>query len=820
MKHSSLVDVALELHAAGLSVVPVAADGSKRPRIAWKQYTRSAADEAQLRAWFEADVEQGVGIITGYGDVELLEVEGKAMQLVPDVLELLDGTGLRPLYDLLVTSWSEQSPSGGLHLFYRLADGEVPGNTKIASRPAAGPTGREVLAETRGTGGFVVLAPSSGNVHATGRPYLRLAGGPTSIATISREDRDQLHAVIHAALDTMPVEEPAPAGPVDSKWATTYQAHAGDITPGDDYEAKTDWAGILTGWTLVFTRGRTRYWRRPGKTDGISATTGRADDRDRLYVFTSSTEFEPEVPYTKFGAYTLLQHRGDHAAAAKALADSGYGYRAPRELAPPVASRTTSTGTQLAAVGATIADTVAATVGSSEDQLTDLGNARLLVAEYAATLRYVPDAAKWVTWEGTRWVWHPDDGVAIEAAKDVISRIPTDNKQLAAHRLRSMSARRIADATRLARTAPSMRIAAAQFDRHPWQLNTPGGIVNLRTGETAAPTPALFHSKQTAVSPDPTMRTPLWDRFLATTFQSNAHLELYVKRLAGMSAIGEVREHILPFLHGPGGNGKTVLLEVMTSLLADYSATAPAGFLVASRDQHPTELADLQGRRLVVTSEVNENTRFDEQKVKSLTGGDKIKARFMRQDFFEFAPSHTLWLAGNNQPKVETGGHSFWRRLRLIPFSHTVPDAAKIEGLAERLVAEEGPGILHWIIEGAVDYAAGGLPTPAEVLAATETYRGEEDHLGRFVEETCRVGGGDAVRIEMGELRRAYDAWCREQHEDALSSTAFGRQLKQKFEIGAAKSNGRRFYTNVMLYAPEDDDGGRADSRETSWWDR
>lgn len=816
---TALLTTALELHAAGLSVVPVAADGTKRPRGAWKQYTTAAADEQQLHAWFETDIEQGIGIITGYGDVELLEVEGKAMELMPDVLEMLDGTGLRPLYDQLVTAWSEQSPSGGLHLLYRIAEGQVPGNTKIASRPTDGATGREVLAETRGTGGFVVLAPSAGSVHPTGRPYVRLAGGPTQIATISREQRDALHAIIHAALDTMPAEQAAPAGPVDAKWATTYQQHAGDITPGDDFEAKTDWADILTGWTLVFTRGRTLYWRRPGKNDGISATTGRSDDRDRLYVFTSSTEFEPEIPYTKFGAYALLQHRGDHAAAAKALADAGHGHRAPRELAP--ATRTTSTGTQLAVVSQTIPDTVAAVVGSSEDQLTDLGNARLLVAEYAATLRYVPDAAKWVTWDGTRWAWHPDDGVAIEAAKDVISRIPTDNKQLAAHRLRSMSARRIADATRLARTAPSMRIDASQFDRHPWQLNTPAGIVNLRTGETAAPTPALFHSKQTAVAPDPAMPTPLWDRFLAQTFQSNAHLERYVKRLAGVSAVGEVREHVLPFLHGPGGNGKTVLLEVMTSLLADYSATAPAGFLVASRDQHPTELADLQGRRLVVTSEVNENTRFDEQKVKSLTGGDKIKARFMRQDFFEFAPSHTLWLAGNNQPKVETGGHSFWRRLRLIPFTHTVPDAEKIEGLAERLVAEEGPGILHWIIEGAVDYAAGGLPTPDEVLAATETYQAEEDHLGRFVEECCRVGGGDVARVEMGELRRAYDAWCREQHEDALTTTAFGRQLKQKFDIGTAKSHGRRFYTNIMLYAPETAEAGEsADPRETSWWNR
>ncbi|OIU88632.1 phage/plasmid primase, P4 family [Microbacterium sp. AR7-10] len=811
-----LLDTALALHAAGLSVVPVAADGTKRPRIAWKQHTTTAATVEQLHGWFDNDaLEQGIGLVTGFGGVEMLEVEGKAMSLMGDVLDLLDGSGLRGLYDQLVTGWSEQSPSGGLHLFYRITDADVPGNTKIAQRPVPEPPYRETLAETRGTGGFVVLAPSSGKVHDTGRPYVRLAGGPDTVPAITREQRDQVQAVLHAVMDSMPIEDPAPvAGPVDAKWSTSYQHADGDVTPGDDYENTTDWADILVGWTLVFTRGRTRYWRRPGKKDGISATTGRADDRDRLFVFTSSTEFEPEVPYTKFGAYALLQHRGDHAAAAKALADAGHGHRAPRQLTPP--SRTTSTGTQLAVLGNTVPTGDSATViGSDAADLTDDGNARLLVAEYAATLRYVPDAGKWVTWEGNRWKWHPDDGPAIEAARDVIRRIPTDNAMLKQWRLKSMRARAIADAVRLARSTPAMRIAAAQFDQHPWQLNTPAGVVDLRTGAIAAGTPGLFHSKQTSVAPDPEMPTPLWDQFLATTFQSNAPLERYVKRLAGLTLIGEVLEHILPFAHGPGGNGKGVFAEVLLAIAGDYGTTAPQGFLVAGRDKHETELANLQGRRIVVASEINENTRFDEAKVKQLTGGDTITARFMRQDFFDYIPSHTFWLLGNSQPEVQTGGNSFWRRLRLIPFTHIVPDEKKIENLQHRLVEEEGPGILHWIIEGAVDYAIDGLRTPDEVLAATSEYRAEEDHLGRFVEERCRVGGGELVRTETSELRRAYDAWCREQHEDAMSSQSFGRQLKQRFGIESTRSNGRRFYTNLHLYAPE----GETDAAE-SWWEK
>lgn len=813
---SALLVAALELHAAGLSVVPVAADGTKRPSVAWKAFTDTAAEVEQLRGWFDNDSAQGVGIVTGFADVELLEVEGRAMARMSEVVELLDGTGLRPLYDRLVTGWSEQSPSGGLHLLYRIDGGNVPGNQKVAQQPSDGPTGREVLAETRGTGGFVVLAPSAGTVHPTGGAWVRLAGGPTTMPTITREERDQLHAIMHAVLDEMPTEQAAPAGPVDAKWSTGFQHADGDITPGDDFESKTDWSEILVGWTHVFTRGATRYWRRPGKNDGISATTGHAGDRDRLYVFTSSTEFEPEVPYTKFGAYTLLNHAGDHAAAAKALADAGHGHRAPRTLTP-AASRTTSTGTQISAVGqAATAENPAVVIGSDSADLTDDGNARLLVAEYSGTLRYVPDAGKWVTWEGTRWMWHPDDGPAIEAARDVIRRIPTDNMALKAWRLKSMRARAIGDAVRLSRSAPAMRVSAAQFDRHPWQLNTPGGVVDLRTGAIAAATPSLFHSKQTTVTPDWTMRTPLWDQFLKTTFQSNAALERYLQRLAGLTFIGEVLEHVLPFLHGPGGNGKTVFAEVLSTIAGDYATEAPQGFLVAGRDKHETELANLQGRRMVVGSEVNENTRFDEAKVKLLSGGDKITARFMRQDFFTFVPSHTFWLLGNSQPKVETGGDSFFRRMRLIPFTHTVPEADRIENLQQRLVEEEGPGILAWIITGAVAYATDGLETPADVMAATDTYRAEEDHLGRFMEDRCAVGGGDGARVEISELRKAYDAWCRAQHEDGMNTTAFGRQLKQRFGIGVAKSNGRRFYTNVTLYVPEDEPESE-DPREIRW---
>jgi P4 family phage/plasmid primase-like protien len=210
-----------------------------------------------------------------------------------------------------------------------------------------------------------------------------------------------------------------------------------------------------------------------------------------------------------------------------------------------------------------------------------------------------------------------------------------------------------------------------------------------------------------------------------------------------------------------------------------------------------------------VASEVNQGTRFDEAKVKELTGGDTITARFMNKDFFTFAPTHHLWLMGNHQPEVKTGGDSFWRRLRMVPFLHKVPDHKKIGNLSDLLIQEEGPGILAWVIRGAQDVFSGGLREPESVMAATNEYAAEEDHLSRFLEETVRMGGGEHVLLETGQLRQAYETWCKDEGiKDAFSAQTFGRELKLK-NIKSKKSNGKRFYIGLSLVDAIPDNRGR-----------
>ncbi|WP_406419996.1 phage/plasmid primase, P4 family [Streptomyces sp. NBC_00842] len=822
---------AVALHASGCSVVAVRADGSKRPLGDWKQAQTERATEEQVRALF-AHAHPGVGIVCGAisGGLEMLELEGRAVDegVLDELTEILLGSGLAELWQRIATGWLERSPSGGLHLHYRV-EGGAPGNTKLASRPAREDelteAERELLArhpnkkilrgliETRGEGGFVVTAPSHGPVHPSGKPYELLAGGPATMPTITADEHMALHTVCRM-LDTVPVDEvPDHSGgtakvmpPMDEAAAFLFSggsAAPGGLTPGDDFEQRAEWADILQphGWKLLFTSGQTNYWQRPGK-DGRepSATTGRAMDRDRLYVFTTSTEFVAERPYTKFGAYALLNHSGDHSAAASGLRRQGYGAPAPepvRHLTAVPSPRPATDGTAALA----IAHHPATEAGPETYTRTDDGNALRLVDKHEHEIRYVPQRGKWLRWDGHRWAW--DEAGSVREMSRAIARELPNGEGEAKHRARSLSAAGISAMVSMAQTDPRIVAHAADLDAHRMLLNTPSGAVDLTTGNMIAPDPKQMHTRATAVAPDPDAPTPKWDAFLAQTFGGDNELLQYVQRMAGYSSSGSVKWHILPFLHGGGGNGKGVFLNVMRNLLGDYAATAPNAFLMAGAQRHETEIARLHGLRLVIASEVNQEAKFDEAKVKELTGGDGLTARFMRQDHFTFEPTHKLWLMGNHQPRVSAGGKSFWRRLRLMPFVRT-PDKV-IEDLDLLLISEEGPGILAWVVAGAVAVFRDGLNDPESVKAATAQYAAEEDALARFLEEACHIGGGLQVRTVTEVFRGAYEKWCRAEGEDPLPSRQLGRELKDRFNIIRKGSNGTYSYANVALIPAADD---------------
>ncbi len=347
-QNTDLRAAAREMDDAGLCVIPTKADGTKKPAVSWLQYkvTRSTPEEHDQ--WFGGDRSRGIAVVYGgvSGGVEMLEFEGLAVRdgVLDEVTEIMEGSGLGEVWQSITTGWASQSPSGGVHYRVRV-EGGVAGNKKLASRlaredeytaeerqrVAEKPNSKivRVLIETRGEGGYGLVEPSSGSVHASGRPYVRLAGGPDSIPTLDAEMLEAVHAVCQM-VDAMPREEKAKTAPRPKR-----ELPEGGVRPGDDYEARTDWPEIIGDeFDPIFTRGNTTYWRRKGKNQGISATTGHAADRDRLYVFTTSTTFDAETPYDKFAAYTHLTQGGTGAEhfkrAAAELRGRGYGTEAPR----------------------------------------------------------------------------------------------------------------------------------------------------------------------------------------------------------------------------------------------------------------------------------------------------------------------------------------------------------------------------------------------------------------------------------------------------------------------------------------------------------
>ncbi|WP_018348206.1 phage/plasmid primase, P4 family [Longispora albida] len=669
-------------------------------------------------------------------------------------------------------------------------------------------------------------------------------------------------AAIELPTATPPVA--APAAPRSRDVASRFKSPGGS-GPFDALAEHATWADILApeGWTLVaHERTGAELWKRPG--DSSSAYSARANINGvpSLVVHSDAAGLPsgPGQRLTMGRVWAHLHHHGDEQAAARDLAAAAAGTagasraalalpgtvlaairgtrgvrvpapRASPENPPPRAAPSTEAASaapverRLALVDGTAARALpdpepdpgpaaALPVSYSDD-----GNAVLLVDAIGDRVRYVPERGLWLTWDGARWVWDTA-GTVIEHARRIVRAMPADDDAARKHRSRSLGRSALEAMVALARTDRRVVAPAALLDGDPFALCTPGGTVDLRTGALRPSDPGELHTRSALVTPDPGHPVERWSRFLADTFGGDPALAGYVQRLVGYSATGRVTHHVLPFLHGSGGNGKSVFMDVVKRLLGTYAGTAPAGFLMSGREQHETEVARLDGMRFVICSEVNQADRFDEAKIKLLTGGDELTARFLHKNHFEFVPSHTLWLMGNHQPSVKAGGVSFWRRLRLVPFTRTVPEEQREEGLADRLVEQEGPGILAWIIAGAIDALAHGLRDPDSVRAATADYAAEEDHLARFADDRLHIGGGALVRASVGDVRAAYESWCAEEGERPISSQMFGRELRTRYDVQPHRSNGRRFYLGVTLLEAAPESGTESGTASRHWADR
>ncbi len=419
--------------------------------------------------------------------------------------------------------------------------------------------------------------------------------------------------------------------------------------------------------------------------------------------------------------------------------------------------------------------------------LTDTGLAERFAAQHAKNVRYCHPWGKWLVWDGTRWA--VDDAgrlqqLAKKTARSILNEAASEPdgercKALAQFAMASESMVRRRAMLSLAQSETGIPIRPDALDTDPWLLNVTNGTLDLRTGQLRAHRRDNLITKLAPCKFNPDATAPKWEKFLADIFAGNSHVSTFVRRLLGYCLTGDVSEQILPILYGTGANGKSTLVGAYMDVLGpDYCIKAPADFVLMKRGEHPTAQADLFGKRFVACIETDEGRRLAESLVKDLTGGDRIRARRMREDHWEFKPTHKLVLATNHRPEIRGTDYAIWRRIALIPFNVAIPERDRDKRLPQKLQAE-AEGILAWCVQGCLDWQRDGLAAPEDVQVATSDYRQEQDLIGTFLAECCLVESFATAKAS--DLLNAYREWSGDKKatQRRLSNTLIERGFER-----------------------------------------
>ncbi|GEP40121.1 hypothetical protein NPS01_37840 [Nocardioides psychrotolerans] len=762
----SLLETALAFHAAGCCVIPAAVDGTKRPAIGWKQFQAQRPDPEQLSTWFSGPSYDGLGVVTGSisGGLEMLELEGRAVPLLQALSDAMDAAGLALVWRRITAGYLEQSPSGGLHWLYRVADGPVAGNAKLARRPGEVPGTVAVLIETRGQGGFTVVAPSYGRTHPTGQPWAVLAGTPGSIPTVTAQERDAIHAVA-ASLDQMPApvaaQPRAPAGVVGGR-------------PGDDFNARTTWEELLEphGWQRgsAFPDGGWE-WTRPGKDrrDGASATTGR-NDADNLYVFSSSTIFETEKAYDKFGAYALLEHGGDLRAAARALGAQGYGdpideHAASRReadgwaalgLSPPSGGTSLDqlyvappTGEYFSAKGALQAATLATDV---------IGGGPLRIGR---------DDLMWSYAQG---VWVADKHAVRNRSTVLLGeRFRTGHASTAEAIVRA-------------------RVDAIACDPVPEFVNFANGLLDWRSGQLFAHTPDVPTTVQLPIAYDADAQCPAFEAFVEQIVPPDVVSTVW--ELVGYLMYSGNPLHKAVMLTGTGRNGKGTFLRALLALLGRRNVTT-----VGLHDLVNTRFAtaSLYGKLANIAGDIDAGYLENTATFKAITGGDTISAEHKGRDRFDFTPWAVPVFSANKIPASADTTVGYLSRWLVVPFPNsfagredrrldtTLTSPAELQGIAARGLRAL-PGLL----------SRGNFEVTESGQAAHQEFERRVDQVRTWLSDCCEVQA-DLPHVARADLYEAYKRWAARDGHRPVRATDFYDRLQSAGPVPATIKGSRGF---------------------------
>lgn len=375
--------------------------------------------------------------------------------------------------------------------------------------------------------------------------------------------------------------------------------------------------------------------------------------------------------------------------------------------------------------------------------------ADLFVAKHKDTMRFCHDTGRWYLWNGKIW-----ERETKKQSLDIIRNICKDEVKNAGIKERKGLLRDVLfkHVDSISQTDPSVAVTSEIWDNNKYLLGTPDGTVDLQTGILRQAKPQDFITKSTLIIPHKVSYAPIWKKFLNEATNNDLEFQHFLQQICGMILTGDTTEHALFFIHGPGGNGKSVFLTVITEILNDYAtAAAMETFINSKYEHHPTELAKLCGARLVTASETEDGRYWAESKIKQLTGGDKITARYMRQDFFDYIPQFKLIIIGNHKPNIRTMDEAIKRRINIIPFTQK-PKQIDLH-LNEKLKSEY-PQILRWMIEGCLDWQKNGLQRPQCVKIATENYFADQDIFSQWIAECCEVDP-----IFSGQSSDLFNSW-------------------------------------------------------------
>lgn len=444
---------------------------------------------------------------------------------------------------------------------------------------------------------------------------------------------------------------------------------------------------------------------------------------------------------------------------------------------------------------------------------TDMGNAHRLVKHHGALIRYVP-GWDFLVWSGSRWKKDDTEG-SIRIGKDTVRSMIVDAadhlkywasekievlkaKALLKHAERSSSMGRLKAMVEASRSEKGVVMRNNDFDTDLMLLNADNCTIDLRTGEAQVHEPSHYITKKTPAIYDPEAKCPTWEMFLLDVFQT-PELVSYIQRVLGYCITGETREQCAFIFHGTGSNGKSTLLQTVLRVLGpDYASQLNSSTLVEHREGSSAnnDVAALQGIRMVSCIEVGSGRRLNEELVKQFTGQDRIRARFLYEESFEFEPQFKLIIAANHKPEIRGQDYGMWRRVRLIPFKRTFKETEKDVLLPQRLAAESS-GILRWLVEGAKQWLDHGLVTPEVVKEATLEYKDEMNEIGDFIGTTF---AGPDLSCGATEI---YTAYCRymEGRGKPMTQTAFGRRLDDLGFV-SAKQRGIRVRLGISMLPP------------------